>query len=75
MFQDIDSEIDSLAHAKVVENTERLLDFSEMVVIPSRQVACLIFEHPIPLIDDIKVLIQCTGSITDVSSFVWFNTQ
>lgn len=46
-----------------------------MTVIPSRQVARIDFEHPIALSDDIKVVVQCTGSITDVSSFIWFNTQ
>lgn len=46
-----------------------------MKVIPSRQVARIEFERPIALSDDIKVTIQCTGSITDSSSFVWFNTK
>ena len=46
-----------------------------MTIIPSRQVARIDFERPIALADDIKILIQCTGSITDVSSFVWFNTK
>lgn len=77
MFESSPEEInyDSLAHVTFLERTERLVDSLEMTILPSRQVARIDFERPIALADDIKILIQCTGSITDVSSFVWFNTK
>ena len=77
MFQPYEGEIncESLAHSTFKETTERLIESTEMKVIPSRHVARIEFERPIALSDDIKVTIQCTGSITDSTSFVWFNTK
>ena len=40
-----------------------------------RQVLYLEFDQPLALEGDIKLIIQCTGAITDQTLFIWFNTE
>ena len=46
-----------------------------MRVNKKRQVVYLEFDEPLELEGDIKLIIQCSGAITDQTLFLWFNTH
>lgn len=64
-----------MAHRAFTETTAELVHSVEMVVDHKRQVAVFEPKEPLELRGDVKIIIQSTGSITDQTSFVWFNTK
>ena len=64
-----------MAHRTFTETTAELAHSVEMSVDYKRQVAVFEPKEPLELKGDVKIIIQSTGSITDQTSFVWFNTK
>lgn len=57
------------------EETEDVVKLTEMNVDMKRQIVYLDFDTPVELCGDIKLTIQCTGAITDQTTFIWFHTD